>query len=111
MPRSEFVPSHVQVRGSGGDVYLVTVTGVQPLACSCPDFVHRSGPQGRWCKHMRVRAGRAALGVTRCWSCGALLTIAELDEQERPENFSRHADPRFCYGCGQFPRSMTIVSR
>lgn len=99
MPRTTFVAEHVQVRGSQDRTYLVTSVGIFPLACSCPDFVHRAGPRGESCKHMRARSGLTSLGATRCAQCMVMLTIAELDAQPREADVSAHLAPRFCMLC------------
>lgn len=85
MPRAGFGIVDVEVAGSRGNTYYVTITGGIPTACNCPNFEHRAGPAGTMCKHMRARSGRKAVGVTRCAECQAWLTPAEIKDQPAPE--------------------------
>jgi hypothetical protein len=102
MPRTNFSVVEVVVEGSRGDEYHVQIVGGSPVACDCPNYIHRAGPDGSMCKHMRARSGRKAVGVTRCARCRAWLTPAEINAQPTPEQSDPHVDQllsRLCDVC------------
>ena len=99
VPLTSFKMTRTHVKGSSNSVYLVSSVGLHPQACTCPDFAHRSGPKGEMCKHMRERAGQSSVGVTRCFQCESMLTVAELDAQPRDRGFLRQDHPRLCTSC------------
>lgn len=77
---SETFSAQIRVKGSGNNEYIVTMLGMMPQSCTCPNFEHRAGPMGEFCKHMKARHGRKAIGVTRCASCMNWLTPEELSD-------------------------------
>lgn len=74
--------TRVRVKGSGNNEYVVTMLGSMPQWCTCPSFEHRAGPAGEFCKHMKARHGRKAVGATRCVRCPSWLTPEELAAAE-----------------------------
>ena len=99
MPRGSFVCSEVEVEGSRGDTYYVQMAGDMPISCNCPHYEYRAGPAGRSCKHMTARAGRRAIGVTRCSLCSAWLTPGEIKSQPELEENDPCGGSRVCAGC------------
>jgi hypothetical protein len=81
MPKTTFdqtMMRKIRVQGSGKNIYLVTMLGSMPQWCTCPNFEHVAGPRGEFCKHMKARHGRKAVGVTRCARCPNWLTPEDI---------------------------------
>lgn len=82
MPKlGSFTVRSIRVPGSGEKRYTVTLVDDVPVACTCPHFEHRAGPEGQSCKHMKTRVGPSAIGTTRCESCRVLLSCEDIDAQ------------------------------
>lgn len=98
MPKLSFrdaVTKRVRVKGSRDNEYVVTMLGVMPQWCTCPSFEHRAGPAGEFCKHMKARHGRKAVGVTRCARCPNWLTPEDIAAAEAAEV------PQGSYSCAE----------
>lgn len=96
IPFAKTLPSRVRVQGSGKNEYTVHMLGTMPQWCTCPSFVHRAGPAGEFCKHMKARHGRKAIGVTCCRVCRHWFTPEELQDIS-----SQEVEPGFacCESC------------
>jgi SWIM zinc finger len=101
MPKIDFFMTEVQVAGSKGKTYVVEIVGGMPVSCSCPNYEHRAGPDGTMCKHMRIRSGIKAVGVTRCALCSAWLSPAEIESQPEPEAPDSLHDQEFARACDE----------
>lgn len=94
VPRAKFSLALVQVAGSKGAFYTVEIIGDLPFSCTCKDFEYRATTESYRCKHMRVRAGKSAVGKTRCGKCLCWLSPADLKDRS-----ARAIDLAVCAGC------------